>query len=154
MEKAVVGKTDVLTKIMMAVLAGGHVLIEDMPGTGKTTMALAPFPKPCSWRRSGCSLPRMCFRRISPDLPCTRRRPGSLPISRERLCVTCFWRMRSTGRLRRPSIRPARGNGGTAGYGGRRHKADRQAVHCDRYGEPGGIGGNPAPPRSPSWTGL
>lgn len=40
-EKAVVGKTDVLTKIMMAVLAGGHVLIEDIPGTGKTTMALA-----------------------------------------------------------------------------------------------------------------
>ena len=40
-EKAVVGKKDVLTKIMMAILAGGHILIEDIPGTGKTTMALA-----------------------------------------------------------------------------------------------------------------
>ena len=40
-EKAVVGKREILTKIMMAVLAGGHVLIEDIPGTGKTTMALA-----------------------------------------------------------------------------------------------------------------
>lgn len=40
-EKAVVGKRDVLTKIMTAILAGGHVLIEDIPGTGKTTMALA-----------------------------------------------------------------------------------------------------------------
>ena len=40
-EKAVVGKKDVLTKIMTAILAGGHILIEDIPGTGKTTMALA-----------------------------------------------------------------------------------------------------------------
>ena len=40
-EKAVVGKRDILTKIMTAILAGGHILIEDLPGTGKTTMALA-----------------------------------------------------------------------------------------------------------------
>ena len=40
-ERAVVGKRDTLTKIMTAILAGGHVLIEDIPGTGKTTMALA-----------------------------------------------------------------------------------------------------------------
>lgn len=40
-EKAVVGKRDVLVKIMTAILAGGHVLVEDIPGTGKTTMALA-----------------------------------------------------------------------------------------------------------------
>lgn len=40
-EKAVVGKRDILTKIMTAILAGGHILIEDIPGTGKTIMALA-----------------------------------------------------------------------------------------------------------------
>ncbi|WP_333678760.1 AAA family ATPase, partial [Muricomes intestini] len=40
-QKAIVGKADVAEKIMMAVLAGGHVLVEDIPGTGKTTMALA-----------------------------------------------------------------------------------------------------------------
>ena len=40
-EKAVVGKRNVLEKIMTAILAGGHILIEDIPGTGKTTMALA-----------------------------------------------------------------------------------------------------------------
>ena len=40
-EKAVDGKRDILTKIMTAILAGGHILIEDIPGTGKTTMALA-----------------------------------------------------------------------------------------------------------------
>lgn len=40
-QRAVVGKRDILIKIMTAILAGGHVLIEDIPGTGKTTMALA-----------------------------------------------------------------------------------------------------------------
>ena len=40
-EKAVVGKREILTKIMTAILAGGHILIEDIPGTGKTTMAAA-----------------------------------------------------------------------------------------------------------------
>lgn len=40
-QKAVVGKTEMIEQIMMAFLAGGHVLIEDIPGTGKTTMALA-----------------------------------------------------------------------------------------------------------------
>lgn len=39
--KAVVGKSDVIQKMMMAILARGHVLVEDIPGTGKTTMALA-----------------------------------------------------------------------------------------------------------------
>lgn len=39
--KAVVGKNDVINKIMMAILAKGHILVEDIPGTGKTTMALA-----------------------------------------------------------------------------------------------------------------
>lgn len=40
-KKAVVGKDDVIESIMMAIVAGGHILIEDMPGVGKTTMALA-----------------------------------------------------------------------------------------------------------------
>lgn len=38
-KKNVIGKDEVLCKIMMAILAKGHVLIEDIPGVGKTTMA-------------------------------------------------------------------------------------------------------------------
>ena len=45
-EKAVVGKRKILEKIMTAILAGGHILIEDIPGTGKTTMALAFSSRP------------------------------------------------------------------------------------------------------------
>ncbi len=40
-QKAVVGKGDVLVKVLMAVLARGHVLLEDIPGVGKTTLAIA-----------------------------------------------------------------------------------------------------------------
>lgn len=39
-EKVVVGKNENVEKIMMAVLAGCHVLMEDVPGTGKTTTAM------------------------------------------------------------------------------------------------------------------
>lgn len=39
--RAVVGKEEITEKIMMAILAGGHILVEDIPGMGKTTMALA-----------------------------------------------------------------------------------------------------------------
>ncbi len=39
--KVVLGKDDVVARVFMAILAKGHVLLEDVPGTGKTTMALA-----------------------------------------------------------------------------------------------------------------
>ncbi len=39
-KKAIVGKDQVLIKVLLAILAGGHVLLEDIPGVGKTTMAL------------------------------------------------------------------------------------------------------------------
>lgn len=40
-KKVIVGKDDCVRKVMAAILAGGHVLIEDIPGVGKTSMALA-----------------------------------------------------------------------------------------------------------------
>ncbi|MBQ8062526.1 MAG: MoxR family ATPase [Clostridia bacterium] len=40
-KKVIVGKDDVLEKVLMTILAGGHVLLEDVPGVGKTTLALA-----------------------------------------------------------------------------------------------------------------
>ncbi len=40
-KKAVVGKDDVLKLAFIAILARGHILVEDIPGVGKTTMALA-----------------------------------------------------------------------------------------------------------------
>ena len=39
--RVVVGKDQVLLWVLAAMLAGGHILLEDIPGVGKTTMALA-----------------------------------------------------------------------------------------------------------------
>ena len=39
--KAVVGKDEVLLWVLAAILSKGHILLEDIPGVGKTTMALA-----------------------------------------------------------------------------------------------------------------
>ncbi len=57
--RAVVGKRDVLEKILVAALAGGHVLLEDFPGLGKTLIA-----------RSFATALGLGFRRIqfTPDL--------------------------------------------------------------------------------------
>ena len=39
--KAFIGKNDIIEKVLMTIYAGGHVLLEDCPGVGKTTLALA-----------------------------------------------------------------------------------------------------------------
>ena len=39
--QVIVGKDRVLLWVLGAILAGGHILLEDIPGVGKTTMALA-----------------------------------------------------------------------------------------------------------------
>ena len=38
---AIVGKDAVILRVFLAILARGHILIEDIPGVGKTTMAIA-----------------------------------------------------------------------------------------------------------------
>lgn len=40
-KKVIKGKDSTIKKIMMTILAGGHILLEDMPGVGKTTLALS-----------------------------------------------------------------------------------------------------------------
>ena len=39
--KVVTGKEQNILKAFAAVIAGGHILIEDVPGVGKTTLALS-----------------------------------------------------------------------------------------------------------------
>ena len=39
--KVIVGKRNVSELVLTSIIAGGHVLLEDVPGTGKTMMAKA-----------------------------------------------------------------------------------------------------------------
>src|SRR3954470_7801156 len=57
--RVMVGKREALTLVTVALLAEGHVLLEDVPGVGKTVLAKAVA------RSSGCSFNRIQF---TPDL--------------------------------------------------------------------------------------
>ena len=87
-KRAVIGKDDCIYKVMMAMLAGGHILLEDIPGVGKTTMALA-FSKACALQQN-----RVQF---TPDvLPSDIQAP---------LCATFSLQMKSTVPPPKPSRR-------------------------------------------------
>jgi MoxR-like ATPase len=55
-ERVLVGKGDVIELTLAAVLSGGHILVEDVPGIGKTTLArcLAESLQ-CSFKRIQCT---------------------------------------------------------------------------------------------------
>ena len=54
-KKAVAGKDEVILKVMLAIIAKGQILIDDIPGVGKTTMAMG-FAK-----AMGCKCNRIQF---------------------------------------------------------------------------------------------
>ena len=55
MRKSIMGKDDVLELVLIGLAAGGHLLIEDLPGLGKTTLAYALA------RSIDCSFTRIQF---------------------------------------------------------------------------------------------
>lgn len=79
-EKVVIGKNEVIEKILMAVLAAGHVLMEDVPGVGKTTTAMA-LPVCWGWKHGVSSLRRTPCRRTSSAFPSTIRKANALSTS-------------------------------------------------------------------------
>ncbi|GIW08131.1 MAG: ATPase [Dehalococcoidia bacterium] len=55
-ERVIVGKRDVIDLILVALLCEGHVLLEDVPGIGKTTLARSIARSlGCSFRRIQCT---------------------------------------------------------------------------------------------------
>ena len=102
-ERAVVGKRDVLELVLLALLADGHVLLEDVPGVAKTLIA-----------RSFAAATGLRFGRVqfTPDLlpsdvtgsSVFDQRTASFEFRPGRCSATCSWATRSTAprRRRRP----------------------------------------------------
>ena len=103
-ERAIVGKRREVQLVLLALLCRGHVLIEDVPGVGKTVVAKA-FAKTI-----GCSFKRIQF---TPDLLPSdvtgvnifNSKPSSLSFARDRLSLSLCWPMKLTGRRQKPSHR-------------------------------------------------
>ena len=100
-ERAVVGRRRSLELVLIGILAGGHILLEDLPGLGKTLIA-----------RSFAKVLALDFARIqfTPDMlpsdvvgaPFYNQRSGEMVFRPGPSSPTCCWRTRSTGPRRRP----------------------------------------------------
>ncbi len=108
--KAFIGKDEIIKKVLMTIYAGGHILLEDSPGVGKTTLALA-FS-----RAIGLDYKRIQF--TTDTLPSDitgftmfNRQANEFVYHEARQTATFCWRMRSTvlrRRRRQPFWRPWR----------------------------------------------
>ena len=134
-EAAVHGKRDRVDLVLVAVFAGGHVLLEDVPGTGKTTLARAVAPG------AGRSV---AARAVHPGPAAQRRhrhlglrparRPDPVPAGtgvRQRRAR----RRDQPGRGQDP-VGAAGGDGGADGHRRRRDPSRARPVPGDRHAEP------------------
>ena len=59
--KVVAGKDKYIRKVMLAILAGGHILMDDIPGLGENNDGIGVFQSHGSKAKSASSLHRMSF---------------------------------------------------------------------------------------------
>ena len=145
-ERVIEGKPDVVSSALVVLLAEGHLLIEDVPGVGKTMLSKALA------RSIDCSVRRIQF---TPG-PAALRRHRRLGLQPEhpRVRVPPRWRLRQhrgrrrdQPRLAQDPVRAAGVHGGAAGHRRQHDLPARAAVHGDRDPEPDRDGGHLRPAR-------
>ena len=140
-ESVIEGKAEAVRLALTVLLAEGHVLIEDVPGVGKTMLAKALA------RSTDCSVRRIQF---TPDL-LPSDITGVSAFNQERREFEfkpgpVFANIVVGDEINRASpedpVRAARMHGGAAGHGGRHDLPAGPAVHGDRHPEPDRDGGD------------
>ena len=141
-ERAVIGKRDVLELVLMGFLADGHVLLDDLPGVAKTLDGALVRDSHGAWRSGASSSPPTCFPRTSPAPRCSTsaRRPSRSGRAR---CSRTSARRRGEPRAGQDPGRVARGDAGAAGDRRWRHATSaRAAVPRRRDAEPDRVRGH------------
>ena len=88
------GKVPEVRLAFVALLSGGHLLIEDLPGLGKTTLAHALASSPASVS-SACSSPQTCCRPMCWACRCMKPAAASSSSTQARYSPTYCWPTRS-----------------------------------------------------------
>ena len=143
--QVIVGKADVIDLLLVALFCEGHVLLEDVPGIGKTMLAKAMA------RSLGCSFRRIQF---TPDvLPSDitgvnvfNQKAGDFEYRPVRWPPDRADRRDQPRRSTHPVV-AARSDGRASGHRGWRHPRLALPVFRTGYPEPGGVGRHLSPAR-------
>ena len=137
--KAVQGKQQTVNTIWMAMLAGGHVLIEDIPGVGKTTLALA-FARALDLKESRVQFTPDVLPSDLVGFSVYQKETGKFVYHAGAVMCNLFWPMKSTVPAPAP-VRLAGSHGGKRRHGGRRDARSAAAVYRFCNGKPRRLGG-------------
>ena len=87
--KVIKGKEEVIDTVLAAMLAEGHILLEDVPGVSKTTLALT-LSAYWDWATGASSLRRIPYHQTLPALRCTTRKAEASAMRKARHSVISF----------------------------------------------------------------
>ena len=100
--KVMIGKTSVIDLVLTSLIAGGHVLLEDVPGTGKTVLAKSLAKSVDSAFSRIQFTPDLLPTDITGLIISTKRKANSY-FGRVRYSAIFCWLTRSTARRRERS---------------------------------------------------
>ena len=147
--RVIIGKSTETRLALIALLCRGHLLIEDVPGVGKTMLARALA------RSTGCTFSRIQF---TPDLLPSdvtgvsdlRAGDGNLRVPGGPRDGADRPHRRDQPRDAEDTVRPARVDGGAPGHRRRHHAPSPAPLHGDGDAEPHRVRGHVPAARGPA----
>ena len=127
-EKVIVGHREVITHVLTGMFAGGHVLLEGVPGLGKTLLikTLSGGARPVLLAHSVHARPDAGRHHRHQHHRRGRGRPEALPVPARADLRAHPARRRDQPRHAQDAVRAARGDAGERGHRRRRHAAARR----------------------------